>query len=104
MVCRWGNSRSPAYGTLSDYQFMRRHQSSDKRKKEATAAWGDNVASEADVIDVFVKYCKVGGGQQLVLVIVVVFGGGGRGHKEWGAAAWRDNVASEADVVDVFVK
>lgn len=25
----------------------------------ATAAWGDNIASEADVIDVFVKYCKV---------------------------------------------
>ncbi len=22
---RWGDSRSPAYGTLSDYQFMRRH-------------------------------------------------------------------------------
>lgn len=58
--CRWGNSRSPAYGTLSDYQFMRRHQSSEKRKKEAREAWGDSVASEQDVVDVFVKYCKVG--------------------------------------------
>lgn len=57
---RWGNSRSPAYGTLSDYQFMRRHQSSDKRKNEARAAWGDSVANEQDVVDVFVKYCKVG--------------------------------------------
>lgn len=55
---RWGNSRSPAYGTLSDYQFMRRHQSSEKRKKEAREAWGDSVASEQDVVDVFVKYCK----------------------------------------------
>lgn len=28
---RWGDSRSPAYGTLSDYQFMRRHADSDKQ-------------------------------------------------------------------------
>lgn len=60
-LCRWGNSRSPAYGTLSDYQFMRQHQSSDKRKNEARTAWGDAVASEQDVVDVFVKYCKVCG-------------------------------------------
>jgi hypothetical protein len=39
---------------------MRRHQSSEKRKKEAREAWGDSVASEQDVVDVFVKYCKVG--------------------------------------------
>lgn len=78
---RWGNSRSPAYGTLSDYQFMRRHQSSDKRKKEATAAWGDNIASEADVIDVFVKYCKVGGG---VSAYVCGGGGGQQGRQQHG--------------------
>lgn len=57
--CRWGNSRSPAYGTLSDYQFMRRHQSSEKRRKEARGAWGDALNNEQDVADVFVKYCKV---------------------------------------------
>lgn len=62
VACRWGNSRSPAYGTLSDYQFMRRHQSSEKRKKEARDSWGNSVASEQDVVDVFVKYCKVCGG------------------------------------------
>lgn len=62
MPTRWGNSRSPAYGTLSDYQFMRRHTSSDKRKDAARAAWGTALASEADVVDVFVAYCKVGCG------------------------------------------
>jgi hypothetical protein len=58
---RWGNSRSPAYGTLSDYQFMRRHAASEKRRGEARAAWGEAVESEGDVADVFVKYCKVCG-------------------------------------------
>ncbi|WIA22217.1 hypothetical protein OEZ85_004547 [Tetradesmus obliquus] len=55
---RWGNSRSPAYGTLSDYQFMRRHTSSDKRKDAARAAWGAELAGPEDVADVFVRYCK----------------------------------------------
>eukprot|EP00878_Enallax_costatus_P012779 GHUV01013346.1.p1 GENE.GHUV01013346.1~~GHUV01013346.1.p1 ORF type:complete len:376 (+),score=87.57 GHUV01013346.1:1641-2768(+) len=55
---RWGNSRSPAYGTLSDYQFMRRHSSSNKRKEAARAAWGAKLANTDDVIDVFVRYCK----------------------------------------------
>jgi hypothetical protein len=58
--CRWGNSRSPAYGTLSDYQFMRRHTSSDKRKDAARTAWGAELAGPEDVADVFVRYCKVG--------------------------------------------
>jgi hypothetical protein len=39
---------------------MRRHQSSDKRKKEAREAWGEGIKGEEDVVDVFVKYCKVG--------------------------------------------
>ena len=32
---RWGNAKSPAYGTLSDYQFMRRHSGSEKRREKA---------------------------------------------------------------------
>lgn len=55
---RWGNSRSPAYGTLSDYQFMRRHTANDKRREAARAAWGAELAGEDDVADVFVRYCK----------------------------------------------
>lgn len=47
---------SPAYGTLSDYQFMRRHTSSDKRKEKARAAWGNSPSSLADIIQVFVNY------------------------------------------------
>ncbi|KAG2491425.1 hypothetical protein HYH03_010213 [Edaphochlamys debaryana] len=55
---RWGNSRSPAYGTLSDYQFMRRHTSSDARKEKARAAWGATLSGVEDVQEVFVKYVK----------------------------------------------
>ena len=53
---RWGNAKSPAYGTLSDYQFMRRHTGSEKRAEKAKAAWGTSLSSLQDVIAVFVKY------------------------------------------------
>lgn len=53
---RWGNSASPAYGTLSDYQFMRRHTANEKRAEKAKAAWGTSLTSLQDVYDVFVKY------------------------------------------------
>jgi len=55
---RWGNSRSPAYGTLSDYQFMRRHSGNDKRKEKALKAWGAELRGVEDVAAVFVKYCQ----------------------------------------------
>jgi methylenetetrahydrofolate reductase (NADPH) len=57
---RWGNAASPAYGTLSDYQFMRRHASSDKRRAAALEAWGAAPSSLEDVKEVFVNYCQVG--------------------------------------------
>lgn len=53
---RWGDARSPAYGTLSDYQFMRRHTSDSKRKEKARAAWGASPTKLDDIIDVFVAY------------------------------------------------
>mmetsp|Transcript_3439 Transcript_3439/g.9965 ORF Transcript_3439/g.9965 Transcript_3439/m.9965 type:complete len:600 (-) Transcript_3439:1135-2934(-) len=53
---RWGDARSPAYGTLSDYQFMRRHTSDDKRREKAKAAWGAAPQTLEDVIKVFVAY------------------------------------------------
>ncbi len=59
---RWGNARSPAYGTLSDYQFMRRHTSSEKRAEKAKAAWGTSLNSLQDVCAVFVKYTAGGVG------------------------------------------
>ncbi|CAD7703242.1 unnamed protein product [Ostreobium quekettii] len=55
---RWGDSQSPAYGTLNDYQFMRRHTSSEKRAQKAREAWGDVLSSVDDVKQVFVNYCK----------------------------------------------
>lgn len=55
---RWGNAKSPAYGTLSDYQFMRRHSASQKWLEKAKAAWGASLSSVADVIAVFVNYCS----------------------------------------------
>ncbi len=53
---RWGNAASPAYGTLSDYQFMRRHSGSEKRVEKAKAAWGTSLTSLQDVYEVFSKY------------------------------------------------
>ncbi|CAL5228752.1 g11938 [Coccomyxa viridis] len=53
---RWGNAASPAYGTLSDYQFMRRHTGSTKRAEKAKEAWGASLNSLQDVYRVFTKY------------------------------------------------
>eukprot|EP01024_Parvocaulis_polyphysoides_P015679 TRINITY_DN16910_c0_g1_i4.p1 TRINITY_DN16910_c0_g1~~TRINITY_DN16910_c0_g1_i4.p1 ORF type:complete len:592 (-),score=107.47 TRINITY_DN16910_c0_g1_i4:157-1746(-) len=55
---RWGDSSSPAYGTMSDYQFMRRHTNSAVRKEKAKAAWGATLSSIDDIKLVFSKYCK----------------------------------------------
>ena len=54
--CRWGNAHSPAYGTLSDYQFMRRHSTSSKRREKARQQWGESLDSIQDIIEVFVRY------------------------------------------------
>lgn len=56
LACRWGNASSPAYGTLSDYQFMRRHSTSTKRQEKARQQWGQSLSSVNDIISVFVKY------------------------------------------------
>jgi hypothetical protein len=121
-ACRWGNSRSPAYGTLSDYQFMRRHTSSDKRKDAARAAWGAELAGPEDVADVFVRYCKVrpGYGSCCLFVRAVSVWEGwqvlvfksatalcccqtvvGLRHAK---AAWGAELAGPKDMADVFVR
>ena len=43
-------------GTLSDYQFMRRHTGSTKRAEKAKEAWGASLSSLQDVYNVFTKY------------------------------------------------
>ena len=43
-------------GTLSDYQFMRRHTGSTKRAEKAKEAWGNSLNSLQDVYRVFTKY------------------------------------------------
>ena len=43
-------------GTLSDYQFMRRHTGSAKRAEKAKEAWGTSLNSLQDVCKVFTKY------------------------------------------------
>jgi len=53
---RWGNAQSPAYGTLSDYQFMRRHSTNAKHLEKARQQWGKSLSSVEDVISVFVNY------------------------------------------------
>ncbi len=58
MACRWGNARSPAYGTLSDYQFMRRHTSTEKRAQKARQSWGATLNGVDSVAAVFAKYTK----------------------------------------------
>ena len=57
-MSRWGDCRSPAYGTLSDYPFMRPHTRNEKRLEKARAAWGEALTGLNDVIKVFVKYTK----------------------------------------------
>ena len=63
--CRWGNAKSPAYGTLNDYQFMRRHTNSSKRAEKAKQCWGASLSKVEDVHKVFVKYAQ-GGSTQVV--------------------------------------
>lgn len=57
-VSRWGDCRSPAYGTLSDYPFMRPHTRNEKRLEKAREAWGESLTCLDDVIQVFIKYTK----------------------------------------------
>ena len=52
---RWGDSRSPAYGTLSDYQFMRPHV---KKASSKLSMWGEKLTTEEDIFATFAAYCS----------------------------------------------
>eukprot|EP00271_Cylindrocystis_brebissonii_P012969 TRINITY_DN32499_c0_g1_i1.p1 TRINITY_DN32499_c0_g1~~TRINITY_DN32499_c0_g1_i1.p1 ORF type:complete len:597 (-),score=129.56 TRINITY_DN32499_c0_g1_i1:465-2255(-) len=51
---RWGDARSPSYGTLSDYQFARRK----SRNKLLQEEWAVPLTSTDDVQKLFVRYCE----------------------------------------------
>ena len=55
-----------AAGTLSDYQFMRRHTGSSKRAEKAKEAWGASLNSLQDVCRVFTKYTSGEGASSLL--------------------------------------
>jgi len=50
---RWGDARSPAYGSLSDHQFLRKKTRSKKVQKE----WVVPLTTPEDVHEIFAKYC-----------------------------------------------
>jgi len=50
---RWGDSRSPAYGDLSDYHLMTLH---FDKSIDLKALWGQELKSEQYINDVFSKY------------------------------------------------
>jgi len=52
---RWGDSRSPAYGDLTDYHLSSLHtiKSVDRKK-----VWGEELTSEQDLYRVFTDYCN----------------------------------------------
>jgi len=52
---RWGDSRSPAFGDLTDYHLSALHaiKSVDRKK-----TWGEVITTEQEVNNVFTKYCS----------------------------------------------
>lgn len=55
---RWGDARSPAFGSLSDYHLLGSGGWSSGKTKETMAKTYGAVKSKADVIDVFVRFQK----------------------------------------------
>lgn len=51
---RWGDSRSPAFGELTDYYFTRLHIVSEDRRE----MWGERLDSLHDIYNVFVRFCR----------------------------------------------
>lgn len=55
---RWGDIRSPAYGTLGDYPFMQQHKKSEQRLIKEREAFGKALTGLSDVITIFINYTK----------------------------------------------
>lgn len=52
---RWSDSRSPAYGDLTDYHIGGLHMPSFNDRKKL---WGENPETISDIANIFVNYCK----------------------------------------------
>jgi len=52
---RWGDSRSPAFGDLTDYHLMIQH--SPPKVQSKAEAWGKELKTAQDIYDVFASYC-----------------------------------------------
>eukprot|EP00250_Pteridium_aquilinum_P024796 c29616_g1_i1 orf=529-2313(-) len=50
---KWGDSRSPAYGSYSDYQFLRRR----SRNKKIQEEWVVSLKDVKDIYELFASYC-----------------------------------------------
>ena len=53
---RWGDSFSPTFGSLNDYYIFRRSHDANVRQKRLQLL--GNPATEQDIADVFVRFCK----------------------------------------------
>jgi methylenetetrahydrofolate reductase (NADPH) len=53
---RWGDSRSPTFGELSDYHLLRSGRSSAKAREERREIWGEP-KNEKELYEVFANYC-----------------------------------------------
>jgi len=51
---RWGDSRSPAFGDLTDYHLSALHAIKSVDRKQT---WGEQLSSEQDIFNVFTLYC-----------------------------------------------
>jgi len=54
---RWGDSRSPTFGELSDYHLIRGSRTTEKAREDRRKAWGFP-NSQQDVFEVFAQYCS----------------------------------------------
>ena len=54
---RWGDSRSPTFGELSDYHLLRSGRTSARVREERREIWGDPT-SEQEIYEVFARYCQ----------------------------------------------
>jgi len=52
---RWGDSRSPAFGELTDYHLSNLHAI---KQQDRISAWGNNPTTPQHVYEVFSKYCS----------------------------------------------
>ena len=68
---RWGDVTSPAFGELTDYHLF--YLDSSSTKAELLKMWGEDIASEEDVFDVFKRYLTAEPDHNGVIVEKTIF-------------------------------